>query len=93
MKYLFIALIKLYQATLSKLKPPCCRFYPTCSVYGITAIRRFGVIRGGYLTLKRILRCNPFSKGGPDPVPEYYRLFRIDRGKHNGAVSEQKKRT
>ena len=82
MKYLFIVLIKVYQATLSKLKPPCCRFYPTCSAYGITAIRRFGAIRGGYLTLKRILRCNPFSKGGYDPVPEYYRLFRTGRDRN-----------
>ncbi|MBI4713756.1 membrane protein insertion efficiency factor YidD [Candidatus Uhrbacteria bacterium] len=45
-----------------------CRFYPTCSEYGYQAINRYGVLKGGLLTLKRILRCNPFSKGGNDPV-------------------------
>lgn len=76
MKYLLIGLIKLYRITLSKLKPPCCRFYPTCSVYGINAIRRFGSVKGGYLTVRRILRCNPFSAGGYDPVPEEFKLLR-----------------
>ncbi|MBR5088264.1 MAG: membrane protein insertion efficiency factor YidD [Ruminiclostridium sp.] len=76
MKYLLIGLIKLYRITLSRLKPPCCRFYPTCSVYGINAIRRFGSFKGGYLTVKRIARCNPFSRGGYDPVPEEFSFFR-----------------
>ena len=62
--------------TLSKLKPPCCRFYPTYSAYGIEAIKRFGTVKGGYLTIKRIVRCNPFSAGGYDPVPEEFRFFR-----------------
>ena len=78
MKYILILLIKLYQTAISKFKPPCCRFYPTCSAYGITAIRRFGAIRGGYLTLNRILRCNPFSAGGFDPVPEYWGQSRAE---------------
>ncbi len=76
MKYLFIALIKLYRITISKIKPPCCRFYPTCSAYGIEAIRRFGTVKGGCLTLKRIARCNPFIAGGYDPVPEEFYFFR-----------------
>ena len=76
MKYLLIGLIKLYRMTLSKMKPHCCRFYPTCSVYGINAIRRFGSVRGGYLTVKRIVRCNPFSAGGYDPVPEEFSFFK-----------------
>ncbi|MBP3855757.1 MAG: membrane protein insertion efficiency factor YidD [Ruminiclostridium sp.] len=75
MKYLLIGFIKLYRLTLSKIKPPCCRFYPTCSVYGINAIRRFGSVKGGYLTIKRIVRCNPFSAGGYDPVPERFTFF------------------
>lgn len=79
MKYLFIGLIRLYQMTLSKLKPPCCRFYPTCSAYGIEAIKRFGAVKGGYLTIKRIVRCNPFSAGGYDPVPKEFHFFRRGR--------------
>ena len=83
MKYLFIGLIKLYRITLSKLKPPCCRFYPTCSAYGIGAIRRFGCIRGGYLTVKRIIRCNPFNPGGYDPVPEKFSfIYKREEEKH-----------
>ncbi|MGZ0086813.1 membrane protein insertion efficiency factor YidD [Caldibacillus thermoamylovorans] len=65
-----IALIRFYQRFLSPLKPPTCRFYPTCSTYGIEAIRRFGALRGGWLTTKRILKCHPFHPGGFDPVPE-----------------------
>lgn len=70
MKYLLIGLIKLYRVTLSKILPPSCRFTPSCSEYAIIAIGRFGAVKGGYLSLKRIIRCNPFSKGGHDPVPE-----------------------
>lgn len=67
--------IKLYQMTLSKIKPPCCRFYPTCSCYGAGAIRRFGAVKGGYLTIRRIVRCNPFNAGGYDPVPVEFSFF------------------
>lgn len=74
MKYIFLAIIKLYRLTLSKILPPCCRFTPTCSEYGITAIRRFGAIKGGYLTFWRIFRCNPFGKFGFDPVPDNFCL-------------------
>ncbi|MDR2532016.1 MAG: membrane protein insertion efficiency factor YidD [Oscillospiraceae bacterium] len=69
MKYVFIAFIKLYRITLSKIIPPSCRFTPSCSVYAITALERFGAVKGGYLSLKRIIRCNPFSLGGEDTVP------------------------
>ncbi|KDE46262.1 hypothetical protein DI43_15475 [Geobacillus sp. CAMR12739] len=62
--------IRFYQRFLSPLKPPTCRFYPTCSNYGIEAIRRFGALKGGWLTVKRILKCHPFHPGGLDPVPE-----------------------
>jgi putative membrane protein insertion efficiency factor len=72
MKYLIIWLIKLYQATLSKILPPMCRFTPSCSQYAITATGRFGAIKGGYLALRRIVRCNPFSEGGEDLVPETF---------------------
>ncbi len=74
MKFIFLSVIKLYRLTLSRILPPCCRFYPTCSQYGLTAIRRFGAVKGGYLTLWRIFRCNPFGKYGYDPVPETFCL-------------------
>jgi uncharacterized protein len=70
LKKLFIALIRFYQIFISPLKPPTCRFYPTCSHYGLEAVKRFGAIKGGWLTIKRILKCHPFHPGGFDPVPE-----------------------
>ena len=69
MKKLFISLIRAYQKYISPLKPPSCRFYPTCSSYGIEAIQKYGALKGGFLTLKRISKCHPFHKGGYDPVP------------------------
>jgi len=69
LKYLFILLIRFYQLVISPLKPPTCRFYPTCSHYGLESIKRFGALRGGYLAIKRILKCHPFHPGGIDPVP------------------------
>lgn len=69
LKKVFIALIRFYQKVISPLKPPSCRFYPTCSHYGLEAIQRFGAIKGGWLTIKRILKCQPFHPGGVDPVP------------------------
>ncbi|OGU77313.1 MAG: membrane protein insertion efficiency factor YidD [Ignavibacteria bacterium RBG_16_34_14] len=68
MKGLFIFLIKGYQKIISPVLPPSCRFYPTCSEYGIEAIAKYGIIKGGIKTAWRILRCNPFSKGGYDPI-------------------------
>ena len=65
-----IWLIGLYRKYISPLKPPCCRFTPTCSAYAIEAFRKRGFFVGMILTLGRIFRCNPFSKGGYDPVPE-----------------------
>lgn len=62
--------IQFYQKVISPLKPPTCRFYPTCSHYGLEAIKRFGPIIGSWLTIKRILKCHPFHPGGFDPVPE-----------------------
>ena len=62
-------LIRFYQICISPLFPPSCRFYPTCSSYALEAIQRHGPFQGTYLAVKRILRCNPFCKGGYDPVP------------------------
>lgn len=70
MKYIFIGLIKFYQKAISPFKPPSCRFLPTCSTYSLEAIKRFGAFKGGYLAVKRILKCHPFHPGGIDLVPE-----------------------
>ncbi|MGN0971569.1 MAG: membrane protein insertion efficiency factor YidD [Aristaeellaceae bacterium] len=71
MKRVLLALIRFYRRELSPRKrKPCCRYFPTCSQYAVTAIERYGALKGGRLAAWRILRCNPFSKGGYDPVPE-----------------------
>ncbi|MBE9600049.1 membrane protein insertion efficiency factor YidD [Pedobacter sp. MC2016-24] len=67
--YLFMGLIKLYQWLLSPLLGANCRFTPTCSQYGIEAIRKHGPFKGGWLTIQRIGRCHPWGKHGHDPVP------------------------
>jgi len=69
MKRIALGLIVFYKKAISPLTPPACRYEPTCSQYGYEAISKYGVIKGGYLTAKRILRCHPFAKGGIDPVP------------------------
>ncbi|MDQ0245983.1 putative membrane protein insertion efficiency factor [Bacillus fengqiuensis] len=65
-----IGLIRIYQKFISPLKPPTCRFYPTCSHYGLEAVKRFGPLKGSWLTIKRLLKCHPFHPGGIDLVPE-----------------------
>lgn len=70
MKKAALALIKVYQWTLSPLLGPHCRFHPTCSQYAAQAIERFGFMRGSWLALCRLLRCHPFHPGGFDPVPD-----------------------
>jgi len=69
MKYLLMGLIRLWQLTFSKVLPPSCRFEPSCSHYGYEAIRKYGAIKGSWMAVKRIARCNPFNPGGFDPVP------------------------
>jgi len=68
-KLLFINLIKIYQRFISPFFPSSCKFSPSCSKYGIEAINKHGIIKGLVLTVKRILKCNPWSKGGYDPIP------------------------
>ncbi len=64
-----IVLVRFYQYCISPLKPPCCRFTPTCSAYALQALRKYGPIKGGWLSLRRILRCHPWGGSGYDPVP------------------------
>ena len=70
MKRILLALIRFYRKYISGMKGySSCKYYPTCSTYAVEAIEKYGAAKGGYLAAKRILRCNPFSKGGYDPVP------------------------
>ncbi len=70
MQFLLINLIKIYKLFISPLLPPRCRFYPSCSSYGLEAIQLHGAIKGSYLTIRRLLKCHPFHEGGIDPVPK-----------------------
>ena len=87
MKHVMIWLVKLYRKFISPIKPACCRFTPSCSAYAIEAFSKRGFFVGFILTVWRILRCNPFSKGGYDPVPE--RGFKNPKGLVPPAVSEE----
>lgn len=68
-KSLLLWLIRSYRRNLSPLRPPCCRFIPTCSQYALEALEKYGALKGSWLALRRFLRCHPFHKGGYDPVP------------------------
>ena len=69
MKYLFIFLVRFYQVVVSPLKPPTCRYIPTCSQYALEALKKYGAFKGSWLALKRIARCHPWGGCGYDPVP------------------------
>lgn len=82
MKNLLIKLVHLYQVYLSPMKPPSCRYYPTCSTYMIHAIEKHGAMKGGLMGIARILRCHPFVKGGHDEVPDHFTLCRNHEHQH-----------
>lgn len=67
--YPFILLVRFYQVAISPLKPPTCRFSPTCSTYALEALKKYGLVKGGRLALRRIMRCHPWGGSGYDPVP------------------------
>lgn len=70
MKRLLLWLIRFYRSKISPLRAPCCRFTPTCSQYALEAVEKYGAVKGGFLAIKRLLRCNPWYKGDYfDPVP------------------------
>ena len=69
MKKFVTSAIRFYQREISPLSPPRCRYLPTCTQYALEAVEKYGAIKGTFLATKRILRCNPFHKGGYDPVP------------------------
>jgi len=64
-----LVLIRFYQRWISPYTPPSCRFYPSCSEYAAQAVERYGLVRGGWLAMRRLVRCHPFRPGGHDPVP------------------------
>ena len=68
MRYVFVHIVKIYQKFISPIFPPSCRFYPSCSEYAVQSITKYGTLKGGVKAIWRILRCNPFNKGGFDPV-------------------------
>lgn len=78
---IYLLPVRFYRRYISPLTPPCCRFTPTCSAYAVTAIERFGIIKGTFLAVMRLLRCNPLFKAGIDPVPKEFSLF---KNKKNG---------
>lgn len=72
MRRLLMAMIRFYQREISPMSPPCCRFVPSCSAYALEALEKYGVWKGGWLSLRRVLRCNPFHRQETieyDPVP------------------------
>ena len=68
-KRILLFLFGFYRVAISPMHRPCCRYIPTCSQYAVEAVQKYGALKGGFLALRRVLRCNPFSKGGYDPVP------------------------
>ncbi|WEV39317.1 membrane protein insertion efficiency factor YidD [Lactobacillus sp. ESL0680] len=76
MRKILIFLVKIYQNLISPILPPTCRYYPTCSTYMIDALTKHGSLLGLIMGISRILRCNPFVRGGVDPVPDNFTIFR-----------------
>mgnify|MGYP002622803617 CR=1 FL=1 len=74
MKSVFLGILHFYRKYISPLKKPRCIYYPTCSSYAVEAVEKFGALKGGYLAIRRLLRCHPFCEGGIDLVPEDFSI-------------------
>ena len=83
-----IVLIELYRHTISPMRLPTCRFSPTCSEYAVEALTAYGLLRGGWLTVARLLKCGPWHRGGWDPIPERRSALHADGSKDAGAADE-----
>jgi putative membrane protein insertion efficiency factor len=81
-----IYVIELYRTMISPLRPPSCRFTPTCSQYAVDALREFGIVRGSWLSLLRLAKCGPWHRGGWDPIPERSKVGCRPRADSGGAV-------
>lgn len=77
MKTIIELIIRAYQKFISPIKKPCCRYYPTCSQYAYEAVKKHGAVKGSILAVWRILRCNPYSGGGVDYVPDKFHLYTL----------------
>ncbi len=83
-RFLFLIPVYFYRLFISPLLPPSCRYTPTCSAYTVEAVKKHGVFRGGWLSTKRILSCNPWGGSGYDPVPEKFHFFKSQKNKSEG---------
>lgn len=81
MKQLVLKIIRFYRKRISPLFPPTCRFYPTCSTYAVIAIERHGLLKGSFLAIRRLSKCNILFPGGFDPVPELKEKYRQENKK------------
>jgi uncharacterized protein len=83
-----IFLIELYRHTISPMRLPTCRFSPTCSQYAVEALTEYGLLRGGWLTVVRLLKCGPWHRGGWDPIPERRSALHVHHGQDAPAADE-----
>lgn len=78
MKSIILLFVKFYRRFISPMKRPCCKYYPSCSEYAMQAVSKHGAVKGLALTVWRLLRCNPWSLGGIDPVPERFGFYTLE---------------
>ncbi|MGN0609134.1 MAG: membrane protein insertion efficiency factor YidD [Oscillospiraceae bacterium] len=89
MRKILLLFVKFYRKFISPLKPPCCKYYPTCSTYALTALEKHGALKGSVLAAWRLARCNPFSLGGVDHVPDEFFLYTLKSRKKREEKQEK----